>query len=195
MGFVSFILATAMLACHSPNHKLQPQSGFEGWEPSLGVDKDSTLDDGSFITHAPVFLDDTVRSKRQVARMTGGAFLVAPCEEGSHEFVLFDFGKPAMVTTVVYLNKKYRYECRLEGRHVWNHDTVFVYRIEKFYQLPESCGGDTLDLVLFATRKNGVIGSYHQDIHSKNVLGHRGNILPDILDYSNTRFVKLCCSY
>ena len=82
------------------------------------------------------------------------------------------------------------YAISLIDQAYWNDKKVYIFRVEDSF-----CESNyQYDQVFFITKENGIIGSYISAIDNDQVewiYSPRGEILKDILDYSNKEFGKI----
>ncbi len=107
----------------------------------------------------------------------------------SSVFKLFDFkvekGKTYEVAIPFFDQPKEKVKLLLENKYNFQSDDI-VY---KFILLDgyNHLGDFKLDQVIFLSRKKGFIGSYFKDKDEEShIISPQGNILRDVIDYSNT---------
>jgi hypothetical protein len=152
----------------------------------------------NFVTRHP----DTSFSDKAIMYLQGDKFLFKTLNPNSEEFCLFDlnqdlnsirnieisyeedsFKGEKQIYTVI-LENKLKSEDNLE---------VYVYRLKDFFYYMPDNEIRKLDVVVFITQENGVIGSYISSISKDTeiVIYPAGNILEEQIDYKNKQRATL----
>ena len=192
---LGFLLGFLILGCSEKNECLK--SWPRGYEKTPALYKDSIFNDCSFIVKGDFKISDSIESIKQRARISDKKFYIQPLDIDADEFIFLDFDNQKNSTRTIKIkcaNITKSYESVLEDIVIIKENIkVRIFRIKKLAKLSNFFGGAELDVVLFATEEHGVIGSYVNDkTGDKNlILGERGDILRDYIDYSNFEFGEL----
>jgi len=152
-------------------------------------------------TYEFTFYNDSIYSTSLSIFLRDNTFIAQLDNPKSNEFVLFDLKSEVnKKQNIEILNSKKikSFESSLEAKVLTNQNLeVYIFRIKNWGKLVfpfDTNELDFIDLVVFVTKKYGVIGSYFSDFleNGEQVMwGIHGDILEEYLDYSKIGKVKL----
>jgi hypothetical protein len=170
-----------------------PISGLSS-KPYIDIYKTIKTDSGCIYSAITNIFLDTVPFHEVMIYKKGSKIMTRITEIKSQAFTLFDFKLKINERFEIEINYndslKQKYIATLEDKiKVERNEDVYVYRIHDFYFWWHDSNDFTssMDVVLFITNQNGIIGSY---IEAKEIDGSivmiapSGNLLNDKIDYS-----------
>ena len=189
--FSIFIFVVVIASCSKKNDRIENWP--RGYEKENPFHPDTIFDDGSFGFGFQFRISSKIESVKQIARIDNHQFYLKFLDVNAQEFVFLDFKSKrneCRTITIKFKDITKNYKCILENTiHVNSNINVKIFRIEKLIELSDLFGGKELDLIVLATEKHGIIGTYLQD--GNTIISARGDILKDLIDYNKYNFATL----
>ncbi|SHF22408.1 hypothetical protein SAMN05444377_10554 [Flavobacterium fontis] len=189
--FPIFIFIVVIASCSKKNDRIENWP--RGYEKENPFHPDTIFEDGSFSFSCQFRVTSKIESVKQKARIYDNKFYLKFLDVNAEEFVFLDFKckKNELRTITINCNDFTKtYKCILENTvNVDKNINVKIFRIEKLIRLSDFFGGKELDLVVLATEKHGIIGTYLQE--GNTIISARGDILKDLIDYNKYNFARL----
>lgn len=187
------------VSCENSNTKIEKYPKKSAFErvPAFSIDWSANLKTKNlYYTKTAIFLNDLFSTKQSIC-LRKNKFIAKLVSPKSEDFVLFDLDSKLNESKNIeinYLNSKKNFNCILQDKIITKEKLeVYIFRIKDWGRYPLS-GDLILDLIVFVTKKYGVIGSYYTDNDldaEKIMIAPAGDLLNEYIDYSKIQIMTL----
>jgi hypothetical protein len=213
--FCIFLLALNIYSCkNAPRDKIQHTTCYDCFEladfdttvypisdhfkkPYIAIIETEVTDSGCIYHARTNICIDSVAYNNIILYKRKNEIIGKLTDIESKEFKLFDFNyetnKPHNITINYCDSLTQSFQAIIESKIIMkNNETAYIYRIKDFFYWFHN-GYDfttSADVILFITKKQGIIGSYIEgnDLDGSTcMIGPAGNILSDYIDYTEIK--------
>ncbi len=177
----------SLLSCVDKHCSIDFEKFDEQSRPVMYIDGE--LHDCEYSIFADLWMNGKFIRSRGVLLVTDSSFNIQLTEIGPQPMVFFRFSEAVGGKYSISFSNQLSLEVVLERKIMRQDEAVTVFRLRDCYHYL----GDDLDVVLFVSRKRGILGSYISELTpSGEIFGlEKGDILRSEIDYSNKKHGKL----